>query len=101
MAKATKKGGGGKGRTISKVKKTNIKRHKLVKAGKLKPKSKPKFLEGGHLKSKKLKGLKNDGMSNEEKAEKERQIAIEKKKRVSFSQIVLQTEEIFKILILF
>jgi len=45
-----KKGGGGKGRSISNVKKTNIKRNKLAKSGKMKPMgSKPKFVEGGHL----------------------------------------------------
>ena len=43
-----KKGGGGKGRSISNVKKTNIKRNKLAKSGKMKPMgSKPKFVEGG------------------------------------------------------
>ena len=43
-----KKGGGGKGRSISNVKRTNIKRNKLAKSGKMKPMgSKPKFVEGG------------------------------------------------------
>ena len=45
------KKGGGK-RQISNIKKNNLKRHKLVKAGKLKPKSSPRFVEGGHLKGK-------------------------------------------------
>ena len=54
----TKKGGstkkkGGKTRHISNVKKSNIAKNKLVKAGKLKPKSKPRFLEGGQFKDRK------------------------------------------------
>ena len=44
--------GKAKGRNISKVKKTNIKRNKQIKAGKLKPKSKPNFVEGGQFKKK-------------------------------------------------
>ena len=44
------KKGGGKGKSLSKAKKGNIKRNKLVKAGKMKPSgSKPRFVEGGHL----------------------------------------------------
>jgi hypothetical protein len=45
MGRKAKGGGGGKkkgGRSISNVKKNNLKRHKLVKAGKLKPKSTPR-----------------------------------------------------------
>ena len=45
----------GKGRSISKLKKTNIKHHKLAKKGKMKPPgSKPLFLQGGHMQEKKL-----------------------------------------------
>lgn len=50
-----RKGGGKKskgGKSLSNVKKNNLKRHKLVKAGKLKPKSSPRFVEGGHLQGK-------------------------------------------------
>ena len=50
-----KKRGGGKGRSISKVKKLNIKHNKLAKKGKVKPAgSKPLFVEGGHLHERKL-----------------------------------------------
>ena len=50
-----KKRGGGKGRSISKVKKSNIKHNKLAKKGKVKPAgSKPLFVEGGHLHERKL-----------------------------------------------
>ena len=48
--------GKGKGRTISKVKRGNIKTNKLVKAGKLKPKSKPRFVEGGKFRNKNKQG---------------------------------------------
>ena len=47
------KSGGNTKRAISHVKRNNLKRHKLVKAGKLKPKSSPRFVEGGHLKGRK------------------------------------------------
>ena len=47
--------GGSKNRSISNVKKSNIRKNKLVRAGKLKPKSKPKFVEGGQF-TKKAKG---------------------------------------------
>lgn len=52
----TRKGGKrGKGRSISNIKKTNIKHNKLAKKGKMKPiGSKPRFLEGGHLQAKKI-----------------------------------------------
>ena len=46
------KKGGAKNRKISNVKKNNIKKNKLVRAGKLKPKSKPNFVEGGQFKNK-------------------------------------------------
>ena len=50
-----KKRGGGKGRSISKVKKSNIKHNKLAKKGKVKPAgSKPLFVEGGHMHERKL-----------------------------------------------
>lgn len=51
-----KKGGKqGKGRSISKVKKTNIRHSKLAKKGKMKPPgSKPLYVEGGHIKDKKI-----------------------------------------------
>jgi len=53
--RGNKKGGGGKGRSISKVKKSNIKHNKLAKKGKVKPAgSKPLFVEGGHLHERKL-----------------------------------------------
>ena len=40
----------GRNRHISSVKKSNIKKNKLVKAGKMKPPgSRPRFVEGGHL----------------------------------------------------
>ena len=46
---------GGKGRSISKIKKTNIKHHKLAKKGKAKPVgSKPHYVEGGHLHERKM-----------------------------------------------
>ena len=45
-----------KGRTISKVKKSNIKQNKLVKAGKAKPRSKPHFVEGGQYRNKNKQG---------------------------------------------
>jgi len=46
-----KTGGKKGGRSLAASKKTNIKRNKLVKAGKMKPAgSKPRFVEGGHLK---------------------------------------------------
>ena len=45
----------GKGRSISKIKKTNIRHHKLAKKGKMKPPgSKPLFMEGGHLHERKI-----------------------------------------------
>ena len=68
-----RKGGGKKtkgGRSLSNVKKNNLKRHKLVKAGKLKPKSSPRFVEGGHLKGKSKK--KPEVLKPEELEERER-----------------------------
>ena len=68
-----RKGGGKKtkgGRSLSNVKKNNLKRHKLVKAGKLKPKSSPRFVEGGHLKGKLKK--KPEILKPEELEERER-----------------------------
>ena len=68
----------GKGRTISTAKKANIKRNKLVKAGKMKPPgSKPRFVEGGHLKARsedrKLKKKAAKTMSKLEAEEKQLQ----------------------------
>lgn len=71
----------GKGKSISAVKKGNIRRHKLVKSGQLKPKSKPKFLKGGHLQDKKSNKWKKAPKSAAELAEKEKEIAAEKKQR--------------------
>lgn len=82
-----RKGGGkssGKkkgGRTISTLKRSNQKRQKLVKAGKLKPKSTPRFVEGGHLKGKTTKKV---ALKPEEIAEKERIRKEETKQWVRF-----------------
>ena len=57
------------GRTISTLKRNNLRRQKLVKAGKLKPKSTPRFVEGGHPKG---KTVKKPVLKPEEVAEKER-----------------------------
>ena len=70
------KGAGGKkkgGRSISNVKRNNLKRQKLVKAGKLKPKSTPRFVEGGHLKGKTAKKvtLKPEEIAEREQRKKE------------------------------
>ena len=77
------KKGGTKNRSISRVKKTNIKRQKLVKAGKLKPKSKPKFVEGGQF-QKKNKSKSN--FNEAQLAEKRKEYEIEKKAQVKISK---------------
>lgn len=69
-------------RKISNVKKTNIKRQKLVKAGKLKPRSKPKFVEGGQF-TKKLKG--DEAKLADKFAERRKELEEEKAKHVKNS----------------
>jgi len=54
---------------ISNIKRANLKRHKLVKAGKLKPKSTPRFVQGGHFQH---KGEKQT-LSQNDIAQRERQ----------------------------
>ena len=68
----------GKGRSISKVKKSNIRTNKLVKAGKLKPKSKPRFVEGGKFRNKNKQGA-----LTPEQLLKRQEYDDEKKKQVS------------------
>merc|ERR1712025_250498 len=54
--KKMSKKGKTKGRSISNVKKSNIKQNKLIKAGKAKPKSNPHFVEGGKYRNKTKQG---------------------------------------------
>ena len=62
---------GGSKKSISRVKKSNIKRDKDVKAGKLKPKSKPKFIKGGQFQKKNKFNKLNDAQMAERRAEYE------------------------------
>ena len=80
----TKNGKQGKGRSISKVKKTNIRHTKLAKKGKMKPPgSKPLFLEGGHMHEKKIASAAKRKTLNriemEQEAERKREYETEKK----------------------
>ena len=61
----------GSKKSISRVKKSNIKRDKDVKAGKLKPKSKPKFIKGGQFQKKNKFNKLNDAQMAERRAEYE------------------------------
>ena len=63
-------------RKISKVKKSNIKRNKLVRAGKLKPNSKPGFVQGGQF-----QGKKNKEKLSQDDLERRKEYEEEKKKR--------------------
>ena len=74
---------GGKG--ISRVKKANISRHKLVKKGKLKPNSKPKFVEGGQFQKKNLKKPQSH-LSEAQIAERRKEYDDQKKQNVSFHE---------------
>ena len=79
-----KKRGGGKGKSISKVKKSNINHNKLAKKGKVKPSgSKPLFVEGGHLRERKMaSAAKKKTLSKIElEDEKERKREYEKNKK--------------------
>ena len=62
---------GGSKKSISRVKKSNIKRDKDVKAGKLKPKSKPKFIKGGQFQKKNKFNKLNDAQMAERRQEYE------------------------------
>ena len=68
-----------KGRSISNVKKSNIKQNKLIKAGKAKPKSNPHFVEGGKYRNKTKQGA-----LTPEQLLKRQEYEDEKKKNVSF-----------------
>jgi len=84
--KSVKGKGSGKkkgGRTISTLKRNNQRRQKLVKAGKLKPKSTPRFVEGGHLRDRSTKKI---SLKPEEIAEREKGRKEEDKKWVSLLQ---------------
>ena len=72
-------------RKISKVKKSNIKRNKLVRAGKLKPKSKPGFVEGGQF-----QGKKNKEKLSQDDLERRKEYEEEKKKRETEMYMELQ-----------
>ena len=73
------KKGGSKNRHISNVKKSNIKKNKLVKAGKLKPKSKPRFVEGGKFQ----KNNRGQNVLTEDQLQRRQEYDDEKKKRES------------------
>ena len=68
MGKKSGSKGGGSKKSISRVKKSNIKRDKEVKAGKLKPKSKPKFVKGGQFQKKNKFSKENDAQMVERRA---------------------------------
>ena len=73
------------GKGISRVKKANIKRQKLVKKGKLKPNSKPKFVEGGQFQKKNLKKPQSH-LSEAQIAERRKEYDDQKKQNVSLSR---------------
>lgn len=71
---------------ISNIKKANLRRHKLVKAGKLKPKSTPRFVQGGQFQSKGEKQV----LAPEELAEREKNRISYAKKWVTQTIIIIE-----------
>ena len=61
-----KKGKSGSKRKISQVKRSNIKRHKLVKQGKAKPNSQPRYIANQSRKAKNAENGKQNQMTPEQ-----------------------------------
>jgi hypothetical protein len=78
MSKKSGQKSKGSRKPISNIKKANLKRHKLVKAGKLKPKSTPRFVQGGQFQFKGPKTV----LRPEEIAEREKNRISDAKKWV-------------------